>query len=92
LEERKLFMDRYMDQVMEGYNRENTLTAEWLERLPLFIKLIQIEEFLHYAQYIKDPDEEVQSGLRYKQKCIEDEIPYMGFFDLIYSPEKPFAL
>ena len=92
LNERITFMDHYMEQVMEGYNRENSLTAEWLARLPLFIKLIQIEEFLHYVQYINEPDDELQAGLKYKIKCIEDEIPYMGFFDGIYSPEKPFSL
>ena len=85
-------MDHYMDQVLEGYNRENILSAEWLARLPLFLKLIQIEEFLHYAQYIDDPGEAIQAGLNYKIKCIEEEIPYMGFFDQIYSPEKPFRL
>jgi Ser/Thr protein kinase RdoA (MazF antagonist) len=92
LDERISFMDRYMDQVMEGYNQHNSLPSEWLERIPLFIKLIQIEEFLHYVQYIDESDEEIQAGLKYKIKCIEDEIPYMGFFDSIYSPEKPFSL
>ena len=92
LEERKAFMDRYMDHVMEGYSRENELPAEWLARMPLFIKLIQVEEFLYFAQYIDDPDEEMQSQLNYKIKCIEEDIPYMGFFDSLYSPERPFAL
>ena len=92
LGERKAFMDEYMDQVMAGYNQENVLSDEWLEKLPLFIRLIQIEEFLHYAQYLDDPDKEVAAGLRYKIKCLEEEIPYMGFFDRIYSPEQPFCL
>jgi len=92
LSERKTFMERYMEQVMEGYNRENTLSAEWLDRLPLFIKLIQVEEFLHFVQYIDDPDDELQGELNYKIMCLENEIPYMGFFDAIYSPEKPFSL
>ncbi|MDO9087946.1 MAG: phosphotransferase [Anaerolineaceae bacterium] len=92
LSERKSFMERYMDQVMEGYDRENSLSAEWLERLPLFTKLILVEEFLHYAQYLDKPDEELQGKLNYKIKCIEDGIPYKGFFDDIYSPEKPFSL
>lgn len=92
LEERKAFMDRYMDHVMEGYSRENELLAEWLARMPLFIKLIQVEEFLYFAQYIDDLDEEMQSQLNYKIKCIEEDIPYMGFFDSLYSPERPFAL
>lgn len=92
LEERRAFMDHYMGQVMTGYDRENTLPAEWLARLPLFVRLIQVEEFLHFAQYIDEPDEEMQAQLAYKIKCIEDDIPYMGFFDGIYSPERPFSL
>ena len=92
LNERKSFMEHYMEQVLEGYSHENLLSDEWLKRLPLFIKLIQVEEFLHYAQYLDEPDDELQGELNYKIKCIEEEIPYMGFFDDIYSPEKPFAL
>ena len=92
LSERKSFMKHYMEQVMEGYNRENSLSDEWLERLPLFIKLIQVEEFLHYALYLDEQDAELQGELNYKIKCIENGIPYMGFFDDIYSPEKPFSL
>ena len=92
LSERKTFMDHYMDQVMEGYNRENSLSDDWLARLPLFIQLVQLEEFLHYAQYLDEPDEEEQGEMDYRIKCIEDDIPYMGFFDAVYSPEKPFSL
>ena len=92
LSERKTFMDNYMDQVMEGYNRENSLSDDWLARLPLFIQLVQLEEFLHYAQYLDEPDEEEQGEMDYRIKCIEDDIPYMGFFDAVYSPEKPFSL
>lgn len=92
LEDRKAFMDHYMEQVMEGYNRENSLSAEWLACLPLFVRLIQVEEFLHFVQYIDEPDEEMQTQLDYKIKCIEDDIPYMGFYDSIYSPERPFSL
>lgn len=92
LGERRSFMDHYMEQVMEGYNRENSLSVEWLKRLPLFVRLIQVEEFLHFVQYIDEPDEEMQAHLDYMIRCIEDDIPYMGFFDTIYSPEMPFLL
>jgi len=92
LEERKAFMDHYMDQVMEGYSRENALPEEWMARMPLFIRLIQAEEFLYFVQYIDDPDEEMQAELGYKIRCLEEDIPYMGFFDTIYSPERPFSL
>lgn len=92
LAERRAFMDHYMEQVMEGYHQENTLSNAWLERLPLFIELIQVEEFLHYTQYLDEADAELQSELAYKIRCIEEKIPYMGFFDAIYSPERPFSL
>jgi Ser/Thr protein kinase RdoA (MazF antagonist) len=93
LKKRQAFMKHYMEQVLEGYDRENSLSADWLSRLPMFIRLIQIEEFLHFFQYIDDnEDEEGQAELAYRIKCIEDDIPYMGFFDTIYSPAKPFSL
>lgn len=92
LEKRKAFMDHYMEQVMEGYSRENYLPDEWLARLPLFIDLIVADEFLHYARYIGEADDELQAEIAYKIKCIEEQIPYFGFFDSIYSPDKPFSL
>ncbi|MBN1935037.1 MAG: phosphotransferase [Anaerolineae bacterium] len=92
LAERQAFMDRYMDCVMTGYARENTLSDEWLARLPLFLRVIQMQELMHFAQYLDEPDEELQARLRYKIYCLENDIPYLGFFDNIYSPETPFAL
>ncbi len=92
LDERKAFMDRYMDQVLTGYTRENSLTGEWLDRLPLFLRLIQMQELMHFAQYLDEPDDELQAELRYKITCIEKDIPYLGFFDPVFSPEKPFML
>jgi Ser/Thr protein kinase RdoA (MazF antagonist) len=92
LAERQAFMDRYMDDVMAGYRRENTLSDAWLERLPLFLRLIQMQELMHYAQYLDEPDEELQAELGYKIRCIEEDIPYMGFFDPVYNPERPFSL
>lgn len=92
LAERKDFMDRYMEQVMTGYNRENTLSDDWLARLPLFLRLIQMQELMHFAQYLDDPDEDLQSELRYRIHCIENDIPYLGFYDDAFSPERPFEL
>jgi Ser/Thr protein kinase RdoA (MazF antagonist) len=90
--ERREFMDHYMEHVMTGYTRENTLSEAWLARLPLFLRLIQMQGLMHYAQYLDEPDEEIQAGLRYKIHCIENDIPYLGFFDSIFSPQRPFEL
>ena len=92
LAERQDFMKRYMEQVLTGYTRENTLSDDWLARLPLFLRLIQMQELLHYAQYLDEPDDEIQAGLGYKIHCIENDIPYLGFFDPVFSPKRPFEL
>ncbi len=91
LPERKSFMKHYMDVVMEGYDRFNSLKPVWIERIPLFIQLIQVEELLHYIQYLDNADEELMGEIKYKLYCIENKIPYMGFYDSIYSPETPFS-
>lgn len=92
LSERRDFMARYMEHVMTGYTRENTLSDEWFARLPLFLRLIQMQELIHFAQYLDEPDADIQAGLRYKIHCIENDIPYLGFFDPVFSPERPFEL
>jgi len=85
-------MERYMEQVLAGYTRENTLGEEWLDRLPLFLRLIQMQELMHFVRYLDEPDEEIQAGIRYKIHCIENDIPYIGFFDKVFKPERPFEL
>ena len=92
LAERRDYMERYMEQVMTGYERENHLSDDWLARLPLFLRLIQLQELTYYARYLDEPDEEIQAGLRYKIRCIEGDIPYLGFFDSLYLTERPFEL
>lgn len=92
LDERKAFMDRYMENILNGYTHENILSNEWLARLPLFLRLVQMQELMHFAQYLDDPDDEIQAGLRYKIHCIEKDIPYLGFFDTIFDSKHPFAL
>lgn len=92
LEKRKAFMDDYMGYVFQGYQRENSLPDQWLKEIRLFIKLIQAEEFLHYVRYFPAQDPETSAHLRYLIACIERDLPYMGFFDTIYSPETPFLL
>jgi Ser/Thr protein kinase RdoA (MazF antagonist) len=92
LDRRKGFMDHYLEQVLEGYSQENAIGTERLSRLPLFLKLVQAEELLHFLQYIDTADAAMQARLNYLIKCIEDDIPYLGFFDSIYSPERPFSL
>jgi len=92
LEERRRFMEDYMGQVMAGYTRQNRLSEYSLDLIPIFIKLIQVQEFLYFVKYFRNGDDEIQSELNYKISCIEHDLPYMGFFDEIYSQDHPFMI
>jgi hypothetical protein len=48
-----------------------------------------IEAFEHIRSNGEEPDYDFE--LSYLIKCIEDDIPYMGFFDDIYSCDNPFG-
>jgi Ser/Thr protein kinase RdoA (MazF antagonist) len=91
---RREFMDRYFDTLLSGYTKEHSLPDVWLDRLPLFLKLIEMEavlsEFRDIA--IDGPDEEYDGSLAYQLQCIEDDVPFLGFFDRIYSHSNPFEL
>lgn len=91
---RKAFMERYFDQVMQGYGMENCLSSEWLERLPLFLKVVEMESLLSRLDYRRANHLTLlQDGeVGYLIRCIEDDIPYLGLFDMIFSADAPFSL
>jgi Ser/Thr protein kinase RdoA (MazF antagonist) len=92
LGERMAFMDHYFSQVLEGYTEHNTLRDEWLARLPLFLKVVEMEEVLHYIPRVDELDEDDRARLDFKVACVERDLPYLGFFDPLYSPDRPFSL
>lgn len=91
---RREYMDRYFRTLLKGYTEECTLPEAWLRRLPIFIKLIEMEAVLANFRYIslEGINSEDEQALAYKLKCIEEDIPFLGFFDNIYSHEHPFQL
>lgn len=91
---RRAFMDKFFDTVLKGYASEHTLTDTWLKRLPTFLKLIEMEAFLSEARDVSiNGSEDVDDGaIAYQRKCIEEDIPFLGFFDGVYFPEHPFEL
>jgi Ser/Thr protein kinase RdoA (MazF antagonist) len=94
-EKRKAKMDNWYNKVLEGYFTENTISDYWLEKLPFFIKLVEMEwvlgEFLDAFRSggeMEYDDEEIL----FKLKCIKEEIPYFGLYHGMYNYEKPFCL
>lgn len=90
---RRNFMNKYFDTLLNGYTSEHTLSETWLKRLTIFIKLTEMEAFLDELRYRSIEEEDEDDGaIAYTQKCIEEDIPFLGFFDDIYSPESPFMI
>ncbi len=89
---RKKFMDDYFETVLEGYQSETEIEESILKNLPLFIKVTLMESIVDEFEVMRNAGEEPECDeeLSYRIKCLEDDIPYMGFFHDIYSCEEPF--
>lgn len=93
-EKRKKFMEEYFETVLDGYRSETNIDPSMLEQLSLFIQMVLMENILDQfeLQLNNGEEPEYDEELYYLIKCMEEDIPYMGFFHEIYSCEHPFAL
>ncbi|WP_244898158.1 phosphotransferase enzyme family protein [Paenibacillus xylanexedens] len=91
-DKRKQFMDEYFQTALAGYTSETKIEDSMLEKLPLFIQVTLLEIILGQFEEMQRAGEEpeVDKELLYLIKCLEEDIPYKGFFDDIYSSEAPF--
>ena len=91
-EKRKKFMEDYFETVLAGYKSETDIKNMMLEKLPLFIKVVIMENIVDAFEVMYNSGEELECDeeLSYLIKCLEDDIPYKGFFHEIYTCEKPF--
>ncbi|MFF2888514.1 phosphotransferase enzyme family protein [Paenibacillus sp. NPDC057967] len=89
---RKKFMDDYFATVIEGYRSETSIDNSMLDKFPLFLKATLMEGIVDSFEVMRNngEDPECDEDLSYRIKCLEDDIPYRGFFDEIYSCENPF--
>lgn len=89
---RQQFMKDYFATVLAGYRSETEIDPVMLEKLPLFIQAILMENIVDAFEVMRNNGEEpaCDEELSYLVKCIEDDIPYKGFFHEMYSCEEPF--
>jgi len=90
---RKLFMDDYFNTIIEGYRSETNISDSTLAHLSLLIQAVLMENIADEYESAKSNGEEVDyddEELLYLIKCLEDDIPYKGFFSEIYSCDSPF--
>lgn len=90
---RQKFMDDYFETVLAGYKSETRIENSMLDKLPLLIQVNLMENIVDAFEVMRNNGEEpvCDEELSYRIKCLEDDIPYMGFFHSIYSCEEPFA-
>ncbi|MED0986816.1 phosphotransferase enzyme family protein [Bacillus paramycoides] len=91
-DKRKKFMDNYFEVALAGYRSETKIENSMLEKLPLFIKVNLMERIVDEFECMRNngEDPKCDEELSYCIKCLEDDIPYMGFFHKIYSCKEPF--
>ena len=95
LEKRREIMNNYFNTVLAGYATESAVPPDWEEKLPLFVKVVEMEALLGEFRQAKasgEPLDEDDVEIAYRIKCLEEGIPFMGFFDPIYTPDAPFCL
>ncbi len=93
-QKRRDSMRRYMDQIMLGYCRENSLDSAWLDRLPFFLKLVEMDSLMCRLGYAMDNDLPVDEPdvVKYLVRCVEEDIPWLGLYAPIFSADSPFSL
>lgn len=91
-DKRRQFMDDYFQNALAGYTSETKIEDSMLEKLPLFIQVTLLENILGQFEEMQRAGEEPEAdeALLYLIKCLEEDIPYKGFFHEMYSTEAPF--
>ena len=73
------FANRFLQGYLKGYLHENNLEGFWIERLPLFLKLLEVEIYAMLAgDYSADENDSWSSRfMAGRAKRIEDNVPYI---------------
>ena len=72
----KVFADHFMEIFMAGYKEENTIDKSWLERIPLFLKVREMElYFLIISDMPENLDDWCHRFMKGRRERIEKEIP-----------------
>lgn len=89
---RREFMEDYFNTVLEGYQSETEIDDSMLDKLSLFIQTTLVENIVDAFEVLRNNGEDpaCDEELSYHIKCMEDDIPHVGFFHDIYSCEEPF--
>ncbi|RAR42851.1 phosphotransferase enzyme family protein [Paenibacillus sp. MDMC362] len=68
------FVARFFDSFLSGYLQENTLSEEWIERIPFFIDFRNIYSYVYFAKFVSwnEMDERTRKYLSAMKADIEE--------------------
>ena len=80
------YVRRFLQSYLKGYLAENCLEASWIGRLPLFLKLLEVEVYAMVLPYGPGtPDSWGERFMAGRAKRIENDTPYVEVdFEAIY--------
>ena len=77
---RMAYMKAYFDTVLDGYRSETDVSAEMLEKLPLFIDMTLIEFIVdEFECCVREGEEPEEEDIGDTAECLIHDIPYAGF-------------
>lgn len=81
IERRKEIMTNYFDTLLNGYCSETDISQELLQKLPLFINMVLIENIVDEFECSRRENVEVEyEDIEDAAECLINGIPYAGFF------------
>ena len=80
-EKRKIGMKKYFDTVLSGYRSETDISDELIDRLPLFIDMVLIENVVDEFECChRENAEPAMEDIADEMECLVRNIPFAGFF------------
>ena len=78
-EKKMAFMQHYFGTILKGYRSETDISDELLEKLPLFIDMVLIENIVDEFECAKREGEEPDpEDIENASECLIRNIPYAG--------------
>lgn len=80
-EKRKEIMADYFDAILNGYRSETDVSEKLLQKLPLFIDMVLIENVVDaFECAVREKEEVDYEDIEDDSECLIHKIPYAGFF------------
>lgn len=93
-EERREYMDGYMQTILEGYRTECEIEEVELKNLELMVNAVLMENIIDFFEVSRTEKEafEFDEEQNYNVKCLIERASWFGFYSDFYDSESPFEI